>query len=283
MLDSFMNKNMKEKVKTLLIFFLGIYIFSFLLTNFSEIFQIGSMLNKEVIFQVLLLSVLIHLLILPARMWLLIRKMVVENYSSLDYLKTHTNSFLMSISPLGLIGTETTRFIYINWKNEIKAKDKFYTILLDRLSGLIAVLSFGGIFLFTNPNLITILIAPISIVIIKLFFRDTLDIYKYSKAISISLAGFIIYAFQLQLVLSVFVPDIEIHSTVAIATLLVVSASLPFSIFGLSLREITFQQILIQIGFSGTMAMKIAILLVLSDLLINLLFYLTQKTLSKEK
>ena len=129
----------------------------------------------------------------------------------------------------------------------------------------------------------TILIAPVAIFIIKVFFLDSLNIYKYSAAIIISLVGFIFYFFQLKLVLGIFVDDISIFSTVAIATVLVISGALPFSVLGLSLREVAFQQILIQMGFTGTMAMKIAILLVLSDLLINLLFYLTQKIFIKKQ
>ena len=253
MIDNLKSKNIKDKAKIFFVCLLGVYIFYFLLTNFGETIEISSMIDKERILLVLLLSSLIHLLILPSRMWTLIRDMTDKEYSFFSYLITHSNSFLMSISPLGVIGTEATRFMYINWKNDIKTRDKLYVLFLDRLSGLIAVISFGGIFLFAKPLIATILIAPVAIFIIKVFFLDSLNIYKYSAAIIISLVGFIFYFFQLKLVLGIFVDDISIFSTVAIATVLVISGALPFSVLGLSLREVAFQQILIQMGFTGTM------------------------------
>ena len=97
-----------------------------------------------------------------------------------------------------------------------------------------------------------------------------------------SLIGFSFYLIQLNYVLSAYIFELSILELITIATLLVLSQIIPLSIFGIGLKELIFQQVLVQMNFTNSMAMKIAVLFVLSDLLVNV-FFLFILSLFKEK
>ena len=58
---------------------------------------------------------------------------------------------------------------------------------------------------------------------------------------------------------------------------------MPFSFLGLSFREIAFQQILINMGLEASLAMKVALIIMLCDLIINIIFFMLYKLIKKRE
>ena len=118
------------------------YVCVYFFQNLYEINDIVRSLGVIDLIGLIAISALIHLLILPLRMWVLIRNMVVNEYTFFNYTYTYCSTFLLSITPLGLLGSDAGRYYSINWKIENSELKKMSMIFLDRLSGFLVILFF---------------------------------------------------------------------------------------------------------------------------------------------
>ena len=94
--------------------------------------------------------------------------------------------------------------------------------------------------------------------------------------------GYFLYVYQINIIIDNFIPEIDFYKSALIGGLLVFSAILPVSILGIGAREIVFQLLLVQMGLGETFAMKLAIMFVLSNLAVNLLYAVLWKLLKKD-
>ena len=271
-----------EKIKITLSIILFIYVSFYVFLNFGEVYEIAYKLDFQSISILLVCSVFIHLFILPKRMWLLIKRKINTNYTYIKYLRTHSMSFLLSASPLGFVGTDAGRFLNISWKKNISPQDRFYCLFIDRFFGFTTVLCIGSFFIFGKIFPILFFLYVASVLLFNYKFPKITSNKILVGLVVYSLIGFSFYLIQLNYVLSAYIFELSILELITIATLLVLCQIIPLSIFGIGLKELIFQQVLVQMSFTNSMAMKIAVLFVLSDLLVNV-FFLFILSLFKEK
>ncbi len=253
------------------------YVLFFLSRNLNEYRFLVSELGLQTFVILLVLSSVIHLFILPNRFWLFLKDNISGSFTFLDYLAVHTYSFLFSISPLGILGSEVNRIFNVNWDNKIKNNSKLYLLVLDRLCGLLSVLLVASYFVSIWITLFLI-ISTLALILVTNHIHDkSISIKRWLGIFFLSAFGFLIYANQINILIGGFLPDILFYESLLISALLIISAIIPFSFLGLSIREIAFQQILIVLGLSDSLAMKIAIMVILSDLIVNLAYLTLQR------
>ena len=263
--------NIKKLQLYVSIFLLG-YILYFLSRNLNEYGFLVSELGLQNILILLFLSFVIHLIILPNRFWLILKDNISNSSTFLDYLSVHAYSFLFSISPLGILGSELNRIFKVSWDNKIKNNSKLYLLVLDRVCGLLSVLMVASYFVSKWITLFFI-ISTFSLILFTNRIHDKkISIKKWLGIFFLSAFGFLIYANQINILIGVFLPDILFYESLVISALLIITAIIPFSFLGLSIREIAFQQILVILGLSESLSMKIAIIIILSDLIVNLIY-----------
>jgi len=168
---------------------------------------------------------------------------------ALYYLGMFYNLFLP-----GGIGGDGYKIFVLNKHYRTKVLTLTKAILLDRVSGLIALLAYSSfLLLFSSFSKITywipvvsflflFIVYPVTFILYKFYFREFLDSFKITN-----LQALLVQLFQL---VSAYFIIISLDSNAAIIDLLVIFllssivAILPFTIGGIGARELTFLYLL---------------------------------------
>ena len=161
---------------------------------------------------------------------------------------------------------------------------KMSMIFLDRLSGFLVILFFLGLLTYTYFSLSFVALVLLLLLIFwtRNKFISQSSLKKGIAILLFSTLGYFLYVYQINIIIDNFIPEIDFYKSALIGGLLVFSAILPVSILGIGAREIVFQLLLVQIGLGETFAMKLAIMFVLSNLAVNLLYAVLWKLLKKD-
>lgn len=262
---------------------LALYIAFFLTKNIEQYVFLTQIVGLDSIYLILLCSLAIHLIILPNRMWSVLKVHVDPSFSFRSYLPVHSHSYLFTVSPLGIIGYEINRALRISWKAEITSKTKFHLLIVDRLLGLLTVLVIASYFIFPILSICLAISFILLLVLVRNLNQINLTAKKSIYMVILSAIGFVIYSLQIDSLLSNLLSNILFKESLIIASILIISAIMPFSFLGLSFREIAFQQILINMGLEASLAMKVALIIMLCDLIINIIFFMLYKLIKKRE
>ena len=189
----------------------------------------------------------------------------IENLS-LYYLGMFYNLFLP-----GGIGGDGYKAYLLQKRYEVGYKKLIGSLLLDRISGVVALLFFAGVLFFFShflslyvvlPPLVALgilLTIPLNYILTRKFFPDFMGVFGIT-----TLYAFVVQLLQLiSALFIVWALPIESLYTVDYLTLFLVSsivAVLPISIGGIGVRELTFLYGFALIGGDTTMAVTFSLL-----------------------
>ena len=284
--------NIKDTFKYLL----SAIIIYYIIVNYGiNIFNILSIIDIRYIVLIILISIVQHLL--SAYRWKYISKYTNLNISFVNSIKYYyISTFMNNIFPGGIFGDIFRIYYHAENKKEIlKLGRSFQSVIFERLSGQIMLLSFFimslSLYFILNQKYIAFLYLSIPLLIVfyifKYIFKLKIKKYIYYKKYGqnflkvftgevfwrhIILSFFVVISYILIYIISAISLGLHIDyfAFLVFSPIILFSMTLPVSIGGWGVREFTALLVSFLLGLSASVSISVAIMYGVLNLICSL-------------